>query len=182
MRHLIALSVSAALLAACGSQPPAPEQSPSGVESRTPNAVTATTAPVTQATQTAAPFDPMSPGAIADPRSPLSKRDVYFDYDSYVIRADAQGLLATHAKFMAAQPQMKMLVQGHADERGSREYNLALGQKRAEAVKKALGLLGVGEERIEAVSLGEEKPACTESDENCWAQNRRGHLLYSGEF
>ena len=180
MRHIIAVSVSAALLAACGSQPPAPEQSPSGVESRTPSAVT--TAPVAPTSPTATPFDPMSPKLITDPRSPLSKRDVYFDYDSYVIRADAQSLLTTHAKFLAAQPQMKLLVQGHADERGSREYNLALGQKRAEAVKKALGLLGVGEARIEAVSLGEEKPACTQADEACWAQNRRGHLLYSGEF
>jgi peptidoglycan-associated lipoprotein len=77
---------------------------------------------------------------------------------------------------------MKMLIQGNADERGSREYNLALGQKRAEAVRKALALLGAREDQLEAVSLGEEKPACTESDEDCWGKNRRGDMLYSGEF
>jgi peptidoglycan-associated lipoprotein len=77
---------------------------------------------------------------------------------------------------------MKMLIQGNADERGSREYNLALGQKRAEAIKKALLLLGAKEAQVESVSLGEEKPACTEATEDCWAKNRRGDMLYSGEF
>jgi peptidoglycan-associated lipoprotein len=77
---------------------------------------------------------------------------------------------------------MKMLIQGNADERGSREYNLALGQKRSDAVKKALQLLGAREDQLESVSLGEEKPVCTELTEPCWAQNRRGDMLYSGEF
>ena len=75
-----------------------------------------------------------------------------------------------------------MLIQGNADERGSREYNLALGQKRAEAVKKSLLLLGAKEEQVEAVSLGEEKPRCTEHSEACWAENRRADILYTGEF
>ena len=180
MRRLLTVPAIASLLAACGAQPPAPEQTPSGVETRTPGALpkpVSTPSPVTTS-----PFDPMSPKSIADSRSPLSKRDVFFDYDSYVIRADAQSLITTHARFMVANPAMKMLVQGHADERGSREYNLALGQKRAEAVKKSLALLGVSEGQVEAVSLGEEKPACSEPSEDCWAQNRRGHVLYSGEF
>jgi peptidoglycan-associated lipoprotein len=77
---------------------------------------------------------------------------------------------------------MKMLIQGNGDERGSREYNLGLGQKRADAVKKALALLGGREEQLEAVSLGEEKPVCTDQTEVCWAQNRRGDMLYSGEY
>jgi peptidoglycan-associated lipoprotein len=77
---------------------------------------------------------------------------------------------------------MKVLIQGNADERGSREYNLALGQKRSDAVRKALVLLGAREDQLEAVSLGEEKPACTESEEGCWAKNRRGDLLYTGEY
>ena len=77
---------------------------------------------------------------------------------------------------------MKILIQGNADERGSREYNLALAQKRSDAIKKSLSLLGVSESQMESVSLGEEKPTCTEATEECWAQNRRGDMLYSGEF
>jgi peptidoglycan-associated lipoprotein len=83
---------------------------------------------------------------------------------------------------MQKYPTVKVLIQGNADERGSREYNLALGQKRAEAVKQALSALGVAAERIEAVSLGEEKPVCTERNESCYAQNRRADILYEGEF
>jgi peptidoglycan-associated lipoprotein len=175
MRKLLALSASAVLLAACSSTQPAPEQAPSGVESRSPGAVTAPVA-------APAAFDPMSIAALKDPRSPLSKRSVYFDYDSYVIRDEFKSLLATHAKFLMANTKMKMLIQGNADERGSREYNLALGQKRAEAVKNALALLGVKEAQLESVSLGEEKPVCAEQAEACWSQNRRGDMLYSGEF
>jgi peptidoglycan-associated lipoprotein len=177
MRSIFALSALALILAACGSQPPAPEQSPSGVESRTPSAVTTTTAPVSSDS-----FDPTSLAALKDPRSPLSKRSVYFDYDSYVVKDEFQSLLTAHAKFLAANPKMKMLIQGNADERGSREYNLALGQKRSDAVKKALQLMGAREDQLESVSLGEEKPTCTEQTEACWGQNRRGDMLYSGEF
>ena len=162
------------LLAACGSQPPAPEQ-PSAPVQAAPEAPVATPSKVDT-------FDPMSIAALKDPRSPLSKRSVYFDFDSYVIKDEFQSLLATHAKFLSANASMKMLIQGNADERGSREYNLALGQKRADAIKKALSLLGVPEAQMESVSLGEEKPQCTESTEDCWAQNRRGDMLYSGEY
>lgn len=174
MRKFAALSVTATavLLAACGSQPPAPEQTPSGVESRSPNAVSSGVST----------FDPMSLAALKDPRSPLSKRNIYFDLDSYTVKPEYQSLLASHAKFLAANSKMKMLIQGNADERGSREYNLSLGQKRAEAVKKSLGLLGVSEAQLESVSLGEEKPACAEQTEECWGQNRRADMLYSGEF
>ena len=107
---------------------------------------------------------------------------MYFDYDAYVVRDEFQSLLVAHGKFLAGNPKMKMLIQGNADERGSREYNLALGQKRADAVRKALVLLGAREDQLEAVSLGEEKPACTEASEDCWGKNRRGDMLYSGEF
>ena len=175
-----ALSALTLLLAACGSQPPAPEQGAAGVESRTPGAVKVDTTPIT----TAQPdkFDPTNIAALKDPRSPLSKRSVYFDYDSYVVKDEFQALLTAHGKFLSANPKMKVLIQGNADERGSREYNLALGQKRAEAVRKALVLLGAREDQLEAVSLGEEKPACSESSEECWGKNRRGDLLYSGEY
>jgi peptidoglycan-associated lipoprotein len=175
MNSRIALSVSLitlAVLAGCSSQPAAPEQDGAGVEGRTPSAVS--TAPVST--------DPYDLAALKDPKSPLAKRSVYFDYDSYVIKDEFKPLLDHHAKFLVRNGQMKMLIQGNADERGSREYNLALGQKRAEAVKKALLLLGAKEGQLESVSLGEEKPACAESTETCWAQNRRGDMLYSGEF
>ena len=109
-------------------------------------------------------------------------RVVYFDYDSYVIKDQYRPLVEAHAKFLVSHPKVKMLIQGNTDERGSREYNLALGQKRADAVKKALGLLGVSEGQRESVSLGEEKPSCSNSGESCWAANRRGDMLYSGEF
>ncbi|MFH1872017.1 MAG: peptidoglycan-associated lipoprotein Pal [Pseudomonadota bacterium] len=174
------LSALTLLLAACGSQPPAPEQAASGVESRTPGAVSVESAPVTQVKPET--FDAGSIAALKDPRSPLSKRSVYFDYDSYVVKDEFQSLLTAHGKFLSVNQKMKMLIQGNADERGSREYNLALGQKRAEAVRRALALLGAREDQMESVSLGEEKPACTESAEECWARNRRGDMLYTGEF
>ena len=175
MRKLVALSAATLLLAACGSQPPAPEQDPSGVESRNPNALSSGVKP-------AGGFDPMSIAALKDPRSPLSKRAIYFDIDSFVVKSEYQQLLETHAKFLKANPSMKILVQGNGDERGSREYNLSLGQNRANAVKKTLALLGVSEAQIESVSLGEEKPVCNEQSDDCWAQNRRADILYSGEF
>lgn len=180
MRTAYALSVSLVVLTAlsgCGSQPAAPEQAGAGVEDRTPSAVAAVPAPVA-----AAPVDPYDLSQLKNPQSPLAKRSIYFDYDSYVVKGEYQALIEHHAKFLARNDQMKMLIQGHADERGSREYNLALGQKRAEAVKKALLLLGARETQLESVSLGEEKPACMEATESCWAQNRRGDMLYSGEF
>lgn len=120
--------------------------------------------------------------ALKDPKSILSKRSVLFEYNSYVVQDQYRPLIEAHAKFLVANPKMKMLIQGNTDERGSREYNLALGQKRADAVKKALGLLGVAEAQLESVSLGEEKPSCGEATEACWSANRRGDMLYSGEF
>lgn len=180
MRHLILASSVVALLSACGSQPPAPEQSPSSVESRTPSDVVVTK-PVAKVVPEVT-FDAMSVAALKDPRSPLSKRMVYFDLDSYVVKEEYQSLLASHAKFLAANAKMKMLIQGNSDERGSREYNLALAQKRSDAVKKSLALMGAKEDQMESVSLGEEKPACAEQSEECWAKNRRGEMLYSGEY
>ena len=176
MRHLAAV-LATLLLAACGSQPPAPEQNPAGVVDGTPRAPQGDTTAVKPAPLEA--FDPYGVAALTDPRSPLSKRSVYFDYDSYVVKNEFKALLESHAKFLVNNPKFKVLIQGNADERGSREYNLALGQKRAEAVKKALLLLGVREDQAESVSLGKEKPVCAESTEDCWAKNRRGDMLHS---
>ncbi len=105
-------------------------------------------------------------------------RVVFFDYDSYVIRSDYQSLIETHARFIKASPARKVMLEGHTDDRGGREYNLALGQKRAEAVSRALGLLGVPSTQIEAVSFGKEKPAAPGNNEDAFAQNRRAELSY----
>lgn len=105
-------------------------------------------------------------------------RILYFDYDSYIIKADYQSLIESHARFIKATPARKVMLEGHTDERGGREYNLALGQKRAEAVSRALGLLGVPSTQIEAVSFGKEKPAVPGNNEDAYAQNRRVELSY----
>jgi len=120
--------------------------------------------------------------ALKDPNSPLSKRSVYFDYDKFEIKDEYRPLVEAHAKFLRDNPTAKMLVQGNADERGSREYNVGLGQRRADSVKKMLTLLGAKESQVESVSLGEEKPSCNEHNEECWAKNRRGDMLYNGEY
>lgn len=105
-------------------------------------------------------------------------RVIYFDYDSIVIKPEFQSLIDGHARYLKADSKRRIAVEGHTDERGGREYNLALGQKRAEAVRRALSLLGVADAQVEAVSLGEEKPAATGSDEAAFARNRRAEIVY----
>ena len=122
------------------------------------------------------------PPELTDPKNILSKRSIYFDYDKFDIKPEYRDLVAAHAKFLTGHRQFKMLIQGNTDERGSREYNLALGQKRADAIKKQLVLLGAREDQVESVSLGEEKPKNPGQNDAAWAENRRGDMLYSGEF
>lgn len=105
-------------------------------------------------------------------------RVLYFDYDSYSIKPSYQSVIEAHARFINSSPSGKVMLEGHTDERGGREYNLALGQKRAEAVSRALGLLGVPSTQMEAVSFGKEKPAMTGYSEDAYAQNRRVELSY----
>lgn len=105
-------------------------------------------------------------------------RIVYFDYDSYTIKPEFQSLIDGHARFLKANAQRRISIEGHTDERGGREYNLALGQKRSEAVRRALVLLGVNDTQIEAVSFGKEKPAAQGTGEDVWAQNRRAEIVY----
>ena len=105
-------------------------------------------------------------------------RIIYFDFDSYTIKPEFQALIDAHARFLKANPQRRVSIEGHTDERGGREYNLALGQKRSEAVRRSLGLLGVGDSQVEAVSFGKEKPAATGANEDAWAQNRRAEIAY----
>jgi len=105
-------------------------------------------------------------------------KDVFFDYDSYDISQQYQRVLQADASFLKQHPNMKFLIEGHCDERGSTEYNLALGDNRANSIKQALISLGISADRIRTISYGKEKPFCTESTEACWAQNRRGHFVY----
>jgi peptidoglycan-associated lipoprotein len=113
-----------------------------------------------------------------DPNSPLAKRSIYFDFDSYAVKDDYQPLLQQHSQYLKSHPERHVLIQGNTDERGTSEYNLALGQKRAEAVRRAMSLMGVADSQMEAVSLGKEKPTATGHDEASWAQNRRADLVY----
>ncbi|MGD9773764.1 peptidoglycan-associated lipoprotein Pal [Diaphorobacter sp.] len=106
------------------------------------------------------------------------ERIVYFDFDSFVVKPQFQSMLEAHARFLKASSARKVMIEGHTDERGGREYNLALGQKRAEAVRRSLGLLGVQDLQVEAVSFGKEKPAVTGQSEDAHAQNRRAELSY----
>ncbi|HXT27261.1 MAG TPA: peptidoglycan-associated lipoprotein Pal [Candidatus Eisenbacteria bacterium] len=104
-------------------------------------------------------------------------QDAYFDLDKADIRSDARAAMAKTADFLRNYPQVKVVVEGHCDERGSTEYNLALGDRRAAAVKQYLVSLGIGADRMSTVSYGKEKPFCTESNEDCWQRNRRGHFV-----
>ena len=121
-------------------------------------------------------------GALKDPNNILSKRSIFYDYDSDAIKDEFRPLVQAHGRYLGSHRDAKVLVQGNSDERGSREYNIALGQRRAEAAKRALVLSGAQESQVEAVSLGKEKPRCSESGESCWAQNRRSDILYGSEY
>ncbi|HEX9119113.1 MAG TPA: peptidoglycan-associated lipoprotein Pal [Terriglobales bacterium] len=129
-------------------------------------------------TVTPPPAPPPQPSATDEELFGRNVRDIYFDYDKYDIRADQQAALQAGAQFLAQHPAMRFTIEGHCDERGSTEYNLALGDNRASAVKNALIQAGVGADRIRTISYGKEKPVCTESNEQCWQQNRRGHFVY----
>ena len=160
----------AALMSAC-STPPKVEEKPVVVEAPNPEPVKAPEVRAVVPVQ--AEIDPLN-----DPKGVLAQRSVYFDFDSYAIKDEYNPLLAAHAKYLAAHTARKILVQGNTDERGGREYNLALGQKRAVAVTKSLTAQGVAATQLEAVSLGKEKPKATGSNEEAWAQNRRADIVY----
>lgn len=173
-----------ALLAACSSTPTTPaDQGGAKVEERGPGSTAQPVEPPPGVTTvTPSTSGDSSAAALRDPKSILSKRSVYFDYDSFAVKDEYKPLVEAHARYLVSNPKTKVLIQGNTDERGSREYNLALGQKRADAVKRALQLLGAKDDQIESVSLGEEKPKNEGHDEGAWSENRRGDLLYSGEF
>jgi len=173
-RSAVAAAAVILMVAGCSSvkldeQAPAPivDAGAGGAGAGDPRAV----APVTAAsTQGVDPF--------TDPKNPLSKKSVFFDFDSFVVKSEFQPLVEAHGKYLAANSGRQIKIEGHTDERGGREYNLALGQKRAEAVKQRLLLMGARDAQIETVSFGKEKPRATGSNEEAWAQNRRADIVY----
>lgn len=118
---------------------------------------------------------------LRDPANILSKRSVLFDYDSYVVKPEYRDLVQAHAQYLLKNPQANLIVQGNTDDRGSTEYNLALGQKRADSVGKLLKVLGVHDKQVETVSFGKEKPRASGQDDHARAQNRRADFVYKGE-
>jgi peptidoglycan-associated lipoprotein len=117
-----------------------------------------------------------------DPNSPISKnRSVYFDFDKFQVKDEYKSVVESHGKYVGSQGTLKIKIEGNADERGGREYNLALGQKRAEAVARALKIYGVKDQQVEAVSFGSEKPVASGHDEAAWAKNRRADVSYVGK-
>jgi len=179
IKRLVLAMAMAATLAACGSNvklDDVPVEDKSGT-----SVTTAPTGPgAGGGGSTVNPVQPVvvDPSGI-QPGGPTGVgKVIYFDYDSYVIKPEYQSLLASHANYLKAASNRRIAVEGHTDERGGREYNLALGQKRSEAVRRALALLGVSDSQVEAVSFGKEKPADSGSGESAWAKNRRAEIAY----
>jgi peptidoglycan-associated lipoprotein len=123
-----------------------------------------------------------SVAALKDPNSPLSKRSIFYELDQFDVKDEYRSLVEAHAKYLRENPSARMMIQGNTDERGSREYNVGLGQRRSDGVRKMLILLGARENQIESVSLGEEKPQSDGHDETAWSKNRRSDILYNGEY
>ena len=186
MREKLILALTAAAcaaLAACSTTQGTDSQSPAGVEERggKPGASTSVEQkPIASVDLTQSRKDPAS--MLKDPNNILSKRSIYYDYDQFDVKDEYRGMVEAHAKYLRENPGSKILIQGNTDERGSREYNVGLGQRRSDGVKKMLILLGARENQIESVSLGEEKPQSEAHNEEAWSKNRRSDILYSGEY
>jgi peptidoglycan-associated lipoprotein len=174
-QQALVASAVAAILAGCSSVPLDDKKTP--VETRTPTAVTpgagAGAGGTSQSQVTSVDLTKNANAAQSN-----LPRVVYFDFDSFVVKDEFRPTIDAHAKVLGADRKKKLAIEGHTDERGGREYNLALGQKRAEAVAKSLALLGAQDAQLEAVSFGKERPAAQGSDEAAWAKNRRAELTY----
>jgi len=187
MRKLFVAAIAAVFLAGCASQETQPEAPIDDKGAATASAGGATTSGVggSGVGGTTASGGAVGTGAgaspLRDPANILSKRSVYFDYDSFVVKDEFRPLVEAHARYLVANRGTRMIIQGNTDERGSREYNIALGQKRADAVKRTMTLLGAQEAQIETVSFGKEKPKNPGHDESAWAENRRADIVYAGE-
>lgn len=167
----------AVLLSACASveeQKPAPAAPQAGAPVPAPApAVRPAPRPAIPSAPAPSARAPAAPGKMAAP----DKRSIYFDFDKSDIKPEFRAVIEENAKYLRANPSLRVRIEGNCDERGSREYNIALGQQRAEAVLKMMTLLGVPESRMEAISYGEEKPRLTGHDEASWAENRRGDVV-----
>ena len=173
-------------LSACGST----AQKPAAVEDRSGSGVASSTTKGAETTgiggnavsgSAVNSKDNLSRDPRKDPANVLSKRSIFFDYDSFEIKNEYRAALEAHAAYLMSKRDAKIIIQGNTDDRGSREYNLALGQKRAEAARKALAVLGVSEAQLEAVSFGEEKPRTEGETEAAYADNRRADIVYTDE-
>jgi peptidoglycan-associated lipoprotein len=185
MRKWIIAAFAVAALAGCAStdtQDPAPVEEKGGATTTAPAGGATTSGTTTAGVTGSATAGAAGANAHKDPNSILSqKRSVYFDYDQFAIKDEYKGSIDAHAKYLQGTRTLRITLQGHTDERGTREYNIALGQKRADAVKKLMQVLGATEVQIETVSFGKEKPRREGHDEASWTENRRVDIVYSGE-
>lgn len=176
MKKLLSSLGMVCMLAACGTNVPLNDVPVSDASAKP---VAGQSAPASQGSSNGTAVAPVNVAdTSAADKAVLASRVVYFDYDSFVIKPEFQALIANHARYIKAKADRKVAIEGHTDETGGREYNLALGQKRADAVRSALGLLGVPQSQMEAVSFGKEKPAVVGSTEEAYAKNRRTEIRY----
>lgn len=169
--RLIAIVTLAALMAACARQT-TPEPEPT-----TPEPPPVERQPVE--TDRLDPRDFTDVRNLDNPDSLLSQRVIYFEFDRSNVRAQFRPIIEAHAQYMRANPSARVILEGHADERGSREYNLGLGERRGNAVSEAVEANGGADRQIEVVSYGEERPVCRDSNEDCWQRNRRVEIVYT---
>lgn len=177
--RVLSILATVLILSACKSTPMV--EKPAAVEDKSSDTVSASTNNESAADSSGVSADQVSGNPLTDPNNILSKRSIYFDFDKDTIKAEYRALIDAHAKYLSTNENAKVILQGNADERGTREYNLSLGQRRAVAVKKALNILSAQDKQIETVSYGEEKATATCKDETCHQQNRRVDIVYDGE-
>jgi peptidoglycan-associated lipoprotein len=185
MRNITIAALVALFLAGCSTQPSQPT---APIDDRSTPGATGTPGASTAGTGTAGVTGATVPGtagtgagALRDPSNILSKRNVFFDFDSFVVKDEYRPLVEAHARYLSGNRQARATIQGNTDERGSREYNIALGQRRADAIKRMMTLIGAQDTQVETVSFGKEKPRNPGHDEAAWAQNRRGDIVHAGE-
>jgi peptidoglycan-associated lipoprotein len=183
MKKLFLSFVMLGVLAGCTTEPTKPADVTTGtpsqppvVETKKPETGPTTTVPDKPRVVTGDPLDPLNPQS-----SLYKQRSVFFDYDSFVVKDEYKPLVTSHSRYLSTNRNQKITIEGNTDERGSREYNIALGQKRADSVKQMMILLGVRDDQIESVSFGEEKPRNPGHDEAAFSQNRRADIRYSGD-
>ena len=191
MRNFVVAAIAALFLAGCSTQPSQPT-APIDERSTAPGSAGTGSGAATSGAGGGGVSGSTVPGtgggtggtgasALRDPNNILSKRSVFFDFDSFSVKDEYKPLVEAHARYLAGNRGARATIQGNTDERGSREYNIALGQRRADAVKRIMTLLGAQDVQVETVSFGKEKPRNAGHDEASWAQNRRGDIVHAGE-